>query len=138
MFWRFSAHFPELPLCAKSFGKKISTNHMTQHHFSPQFDKVFPPCHKMHYTTTAHSFFVVMNHIENSIESFFLHPGNSRKFILPAFSIVWKESELFYWSQLCSICPGSMPGWTYLPRKVVSVLTAILHFKVIHAWIGID
>ena len=66
MFWRFSALFLELPLCAK----KISTNHMTQHHFSPQFDKVFPPCHKMHSTTTAHSVFCCYESYRNSIESF--------------------------------------------------------------------
>jgi hypothetical protein len=55
---------------AASVCKKLSTNHMTQHHFSPQFDKVFPPCHKMHSTTTAHSVFCCYESYRNSIESF--------------------------------------------------------------------
>ena len=58
---------------AASVCKKISTNHMTQHHFSPQFDKSFSPmpATKLHSSTTiAHSVFCCYESYRNSIESF--------------------------------------------------------------------
>ena len=67
MFWRFSALFLELPLCAKSYRQITWLNTISLLNLT----KFFPHAsHKMHSTTTAHSVFCCYESYRNSIESF--------------------------------------------------------------------
>ena len=104
MFWGFSALFLELPLCAKRYRQITWLNTISLLNLT----KFFPHATKctLLLCTTAHSVFCCYESYRNSIESFSYTQeiaGNSYFLLFPLY--VWKESELFYWSQLCNVGP---------------------------------
>ena len=137
MFWGFSALFLELPLCAKRYRQITWLNTISLLNLT----KFFPHATKctLLLCTTAHSVFCCYESYQNSIECFSYTQeiaGNSYFLLFP----LYERSLNFFIGVSCAalVRTGSTPGWTSLPRKLVSVVTAILHFKVILAWIGID